>query len=192
MWFTLDNGTVTTTNEYISYTPGTNVSISQTVWDEVGNGTVTITFYASDDLGYVGSYSIDVRKDLAPPTFSVTDPLTDSTKAISDRNYVLSLGSGIVGVWYSIEDGENHYVTSVIGNFDKTDWEEAWNATPYGEYFTITFNAIDDLGNVASVEIRIYTDKPKPKIPFGNSFMIFGLVAIVAISILVKRKIGKK
>ena len=56
-WYNLENDTYITAN----HTGGS--FIDQEVWDEVGNGNVTINFYANDTMGNLGSNSIQVYKN---------------------------------------------------------------------------------------------------------------------------------
>jgi hypothetical protein len=55
-WYTLDSGT---TN--ITFT-GLTGTISQTIWDSISEGDVTIRFYVNDSAGYISFEEIEVIK----------------------------------------------------------------------------------------------------------------------------------
>ncbi|MHA2088477.1 MAG: hypothetical protein ACW972_09385, partial [Promethearchaeota archaeon] len=56
LWYTINSGGI---NYYIT----TNGSIKQDAWDALGNGTVTITFYARDIAWKLGSNSVIITKN---------------------------------------------------------------------------------------------------------------------------------
>ncbi|TKJ22614.1 MAG: hypothetical protein CEE42_12690 [Promethearchaeota archaeon Loki_b31] len=60
-WYTLDGG-------LHNYTfTGSTVTIDQSAWTALSEGSVTITFYANDTLGNLASESVNVVKSLPPP-----------------------------------------------------------------------------------------------------------------------------
>jgi hypothetical protein len=61
IWHTLDEGI---TNIIITSTTGT---IDQDKWDEVSPGVVTITFYANNSYGHIGSNFVQITKSAPQP-----------------------------------------------------------------------------------------------------------------------------
>ncbi|NVM34617.1 MAG: hypothetical protein HWN81_03415 [Candidatus Lokiarchaeota archaeon] len=56
MWYTLDGG-------LHNYTFTTNGTFEQAAWNDLDDGIVILGFYASDDLGHIGSVVISTIKD---------------------------------------------------------------------------------------------------------------------------------
>ncbi|MHA1109782.1 MAG: NosD domain-containing protein [Promethearchaeota archaeon] len=192
-WYRLSDDTIFTDNQTIA-TLGTNVTIDSGLWDQMADGTVTIWFYADDPCGYLGELNIEVKKDATGPQINVILPTNNSERLIDDRSFEYTVDGTQDTVWYSIEGGPNHIITS-NGLFDQNDWETAWNATASDEYFMIEFFANDTHGNIDSVVIYVSpttNESPDPKIPFGYTFLLVGLVAAVTIGIVVNKKITKK
>ena len=196
-WYSLWDGIILTNNYTFTYNQGIDTPLSQSVWNEVGNGTVTISFYANDTCGNENFLNITIKRDILAPMLSVLNPLNNSVLSITERtfNYTIQEGN-LDSMWYSIAGGQNHFFT-LNGTFDQFEWETVWNATAYDDVFVIIFYANDTLGNFISLDLRISPDKPapsngEPAIPFGNYFMIYGIIAIVTVVILKKRKINLK
>ncbi|MFX1402275.1 MAG: ABC transporter substrate-binding protein [Promethearchaeota archaeon] len=86
MWYTVDGGI---TNNTITSLAGT---IDQTVWNNLPYGVVTITFYANDTYGNVGSASVLVYKNapVAPPGIPGINPIF----------LIIMISIGIIGlIW---------------------------------------------------------------------------------------------
>ncbi|MFX1447171.1 MAG: nitrous oxide reductase family maturation protein NosD [Promethearchaeota archaeon] len=64
MWYTIDRG-------LNNYTFTENGTINQSMWDAMSDGTITITFYALDVAGNIGTAEITVSKNL-PEEFDPT------------------------------------------------------------------------------------------------------------------------
>jgi len=56
MWYTVDGGVT-------NYTFTENVTIDQSAWDALSDGTITLTFYASDIPGNIGSADVIITKN---------------------------------------------------------------------------------------------------------------------------------
>ena len=192
-WYRLSDDVGFTDNQTIA-TLGTNVTISSSLWDQMADGTITIWFYADNPCGYLGELNVEVTKDATGPQINVILPTNNSERLLADRSFEYTVDGTHDTVWYSIEGGPDHIITS-NGLFDQNDWETAWNATAFDEYFTIEFFANDTYGNIASVVIYVSptsNESPDPKIPFGYTFLLVGLVSVVTIGFIVNRKITKK
>ena len=68
-WYQLDNGTITTNN----YT--WTGFIAQSIWDQVGNGTVIIRFYANDTVGNLRTTEVITYKDILNPIILISYPI---------------------------------------------------------------------------------------------------------------------
>ena len=58
-WYDLDG-----VSTYVKFS-GLTGTINQTEWDKIGNGMVTITFYANNSLGSVGQAEVTIRKEVS-------------------------------------------------------------------------------------------------------------------------------
>jgi len=155
MWYTLDAGLT-------NFTLITNGTIDQIEWDAQTNGTVTITFYANDTLGNLGSNSIVIRKDvLSGPTILINTPASNSLFGYSppDYNIELTAINGLDKMWYTLDGGLTNLTFITNGTIDQIEWNAQLNGT-----VTITFNANDTLGNVASNSIVVRKDIEIPDI----------------------------
>ncbi|MFX1350445.1 MAG: DUF2341 domain-containing protein, partial [Promethearchaeota archaeon] len=70
MWYRLLNGTIITINTTFT----TNGTIDEARWAEMGNGTVTIQFFANDSNGNIGYSEVVVRKDIIFPAIVINSP----------------------------------------------------------------------------------------------------------------------
>ncbi|MBA7519506.1 hypothetical protein ES705_11585 [subsurface metagenome] len=66
-WYSLNGGA------NISFV-GSNGIIDQTAWNQLGNGTILIEFYANDTLGNLGFNSIIIKKDTISPDLMIIYP----------------------------------------------------------------------------------------------------------------------
>ncbi|MHA2307439.1 MAG: LamG-like jellyroll fold domain-containing protein, partial [Candidatus Hodarchaeales archaeon] len=153
-WYRLTNGTITTVNTTFSV----NGSISQSRWNEIGNGTVMIQFFANDSWGNVGFSEITVRKDIISPTVNVNTP--DNLNLFGNTpptfNVEIQDVNSVDSMWYTLNDGLNELFT-VNGTLSQTLWDECGNGS-----VSIKFYANDTLGNVGSSEVIVRKDIYNP------------------------------
>ncbi|MFX0002960.1 MAG: hypothetical protein ACFE9J_05700, partial [Candidatus Hermodarchaeota archaeon] len=158
-WYKLKNETITTLN----YTwTGT---LEQTVWDEIGNGTLTISFYANDTMSNFGFSEITVIKDLSAPIISTIEPenyAIFSYKAPDFRIYIS--GTDIYNCWYVlIGEPYKHFFTKTDGvtiiSINQTAWDEFGNGT-----VTIEFYVNDSVGNIGFTIIELRKDIYAPTV----------------------------
>ncbi|NVM34215.1 MAG: hypothetical protein HWN81_01385 [Candidatus Lokiarchaeota archaeon] len=67
MWYTLDGGSN-------NYTFTENGMINQTAWYGMDDSAITLTFYARDIPGYIGSAGVDIIKDTLAPVITINSP----------------------------------------------------------------------------------------------------------------------
>ncbi|MFX1349063.1 MAG: hypothetical protein ACFE92_10360, partial [Promethearchaeota archaeon] len=169
-WYYLDNGTLTSQNIPFAFLIDTTVS--ESIWDIFGNGTVTIVFYANDSAGNYDYDSVIVRKDIVQPHILINLPNSNDLFSYASPNYNVRISdiNGIDNSWYSLNDGANTDFTS-NGSINQILWENLDNGT-----ITIKFYANDSVGNVGYnwVIVRkdilapiINIDEPNPYDQFG-------------------------
>lgn len=166
IWYQLLGGSV---NYTIS---GKSGKINQGLWDELGNGTVTLRFYVNDSLGYGTFDEKIVRKDINQPQIVINTPASNNlydniapifNVEISDPNLDTS--------WYSLDGGLTNYIFTTNSSINQTLWE----STPDGQV-DIVFYANDTAENLIfdSVTVRKDTHAPVITITSPNSYDLFG------------------
>ncbi|MFX1281402.1 MAG: DUF2341 domain-containing protein [Promethearchaeota archaeon] len=155
-WYRLTNGTVTTVNTTFSV----NGSISQTRWDEIGNGTLSIQFFANDSWGNIGFSEIMVRKDIISPTINVNSPDNSNIFGATPPTFNVEIQdvNGVDSMWYTLNDGFYDLFT-VNGTISQTCWNECGNGS-----VSIKIYANDSLGNVGFSEVMVRKDIYNPTI----------------------------
>ena len=175
MWYTVNGGA----NNPIT----TNGSISQSIWDSLGNGTVTIRFYADDIYGTEGYSEVVVHKDILGPDIAINYP--EDGRVFKDiiPSYSITVEDGNLDtVWYTLNGGPEIIVARAtpIVSVSKPIDEEAWNALKEGPV-TIQFHANDTLGNPATPKGRVIH---KSVTNFWEEPWFSGLVIALVIVIL--------
>ena len=185
-WYQLE--AIISTNNY-SWT-GT---IDQSVWDQIGNGTVTIIFYANNTVGKEASNSVTVRKDIIAPVITINSPQNNSRYNSTAPVYMISISENNLDAYYYIisREGEEstRFITDLSGSVDQT----LWDILPAGIY-TLTVYANDTMGNLGSNSVTIVKESlsSSPGIPFGSFYLIVGVVSLGLLLASVKHKLKKK
>jgi parallel beta-helix repeat protein len=169
-WYILDNGTYFTTKKIFT----TNTSINQTIWNQIGNGTLRITFYGNDTRGNIGSASVNVTKDVIGPIINVLVPQPNTLfgQFVVFVINVTEFPSRFDDLVYSFDGGlENHSYSSTSGSGntltywcfgDQAAWD-AWDAFGNGTVPVWIF-ANDTLGNLNIVTFNLRKDIIVPNI----------------------------
>ena len=165
MWYTLDGG-------LHNYTfTGSTGTIDQTAWDALSDGTITLTFYASDIPRNIGSADVNIVKDATGPIIVVNSPSSGSEFGVSAPSFSITITDDhLDSVWYSLDGGLTTYTITTNATIDQT----AWAALPVGS-ITITFYANDTLGNEESEDVII----TKSITPDGGGFLIVIIISVV-------------
>jgi hypothetical protein len=159
MWYTLDNGI-------------TNMSISSLVelidqieWSKVGNGTVTIQFFANDSAGNIGSTQIEIIKDIVTPSITINTPSESDVFGLDAPTYSISIVEPHLDMLrYSLDGWSTYFnIISTTGSINQTEWDKFGS----GE-ITLRFFAIDLVGNNISVQVTIYKDISAPVITINS------------------------
>ncbi len=169
MWYTLDGGLH---NYTITEVTGT---IEQSAWEGLSDGTITLTFYASDIPGNTDSADVNIVKDATGPIIVVNSPSSGSEFGVSAPSFSITITDDhLDSVWYSLDGGLTTYAITTNATIDQT----AWAALSEGS-ITVTFYANDTLGNEASEDVNI-----TKSIPAGGPDMGVIITIIVVVSIV--------
>ncbi|MFX1375269.1 MAG: hypothetical protein ACFFA0_05610 [Promethearchaeota archaeon] len=183
-WYTLDGGI---TN--ITFT-GLTLTINETEWDKMSNGTVSIRFFANDSWGFEGFIDIILRKDAYVPDITLHSPLSNETFGKSPPEFNISIvEEDLVSTWYIIEGiAGNFYFTEFTGTIN----EDLWNVLPEGEII-ITFHAVDRAGNEGIESVMVLKSiSSRPAVIGYNFVFLFGILSVISLIISVRiRKYGK-
>ncbi|MHA2119747.1 MAG: hypothetical protein ACW990_00945, partial [Promethearchaeota archaeon] len=140
---------------------GLTGTISQTLWDEFGNGTLTIRFYANDTLNNIGFAEVTVRKNIFAPIITIVDPQVNDLFGIEAPNFTIYKdGVAINTTWYTLENGITNYTFSgLTGTINQT----AWDNYGLGD-ITLTFYINDSLGVMGFDSVIIKKDPDTPEV----------------------------
>ncbi len=182
-WYSLDGGAANIT--FI----GTTGTISQSEWDKIGNGTVTISFYATNLEGYTGLSEVVVRKDIIDPIITINSPNTGQELEYPPVFDITINVPNLDSTWYTLDGGTTNVTFT---GYDGIINEVVWNSTTNGPV-TIDFYARDDVGNIGTDYVIIVknTQQPEslPEIPGYNLIAIIGIVIIITTIIATKKRL---
>ncbi len=181
-WYTIDNGI---TNITFNSLTGT---INQTEWDKKSDyEEITLTFYANDTEGHIGSKNVIIWKDIIAPKITIHSPIANKKFGENAPNFNISIiEEDLLSSWYTIEGvSSNFNITESTGTIN----QDAWSGLPQGEIM-ITFYAQDRAGNIESESVDIIKSIPTEQaIPGYNGFLLLGILAVG--SILMIKKLRK-
>ncbi|MHA2197471.1 MAG: LamG-like jellyroll fold domain-containing protein [Promethearchaeota archaeon] len=153
MWYILSNGTFNT--EPTTFTNLTG-NINQTRWDELGNGSVTIRFYANDTRGNLNNSGVTVRKDNLLPYVDIAAPGYDGEQIGGDTISISGIANGTESIIESIYINDTRWGDgsqkpqidpsgSISGSFI---FNNNSNISP--GFYSVKINITDAAGNVNS------------------------------------------
>jgi predicted glutamine amidotransferase len=151
MWYTLNGG--------INIFFITNGTIDQTEWTALGDGSVTIIFYANNSAGNMNSDTVIVNKDATDPLVAITSPTGGEYFDATAPAYVVEISDGespIDSMWYTLNGGTNIFFTT-NGTIDQTEWTALSDGS-----ITIVFYANDSAGNLNSDTVIVNKDTGNP------------------------------
>ncbi|MFW9770787.1 MAG: hypothetical protein ACFFEO_01270 [Candidatus Thorarchaeota archaeon] len=150
--------------------------LEQNVWDEVGNGTISIIFYIKDAVGNFASVILIVRKDIIAPQILIQEPIASDLFGTLPPNVSVDIEDpNLSSVWYQLRNGTiNTMNYTWTGLIEQTTWNQVGNGSVY-----LTFYANDSLGNLGSKSVLIQKDIIGPKliINYPNPYDVFGITA---------------
>lgn len=163
-------------------------------WLAQGEGLVYVIFFANDSSGNLGSKFMVVNKDTILPDIVVNSPISGADFAISFPDFNLTVTDlNLEQLWYTIDSGAENIVSVSSGINIVSLSQTLWDSLTEGSH-TITFFANDSAGNVFNIGVIINKEPPSSgggAIPFGNFYLIFIGIAIIAL-ILIDKKIIRK
>ncbi|MFX0087994.1 MAG: hypothetical protein ACFFAU_20240, partial [Candidatus Hodarchaeota archaeon] len=159
IWYQLKNASITTLNyTWIGV-------IEQNVWDQVGNGTVTIFFYANDSMSNFNYAMISIIKDLNAPIINIMEPEEFAVIGKNSPDFKLYIsGVDIHQCWYVFTgDPFKHFFIKEDGitviNINQTKWDDFGNGT-----VTIEFYVNDSVNNIAFDIVELRKDIFAPEV----------------------------
>lgn len=172
--YTLDDGITNTTC-------GTSGQINPTLWNGLADDTYTLRFYANNSYGLIGTAEISIYKDTTDPIITINEPDPGDKFTTTIPVYNITITEiNLDSFWYSLDNGSTTIpITAYSGSIN----ENAWNALPNGQV-TITFYAIDTVGNLGYSSVIV--DKDSPTTPS----VILGPYTILILMILFAGIIG--
>ncbi len=154
--YSLDNGN--TVRLFLS-----NETIDQTMWSDIDNGTVTLTFYANDTAGNIAIDSITLRKDKESPSIVIEEPkINQIVGKVSPIFEISILEANLNKTWYCLYNNTNQWTENItftgdIGIINQTLWEALMEG-----HITIRFYANDSVGNIAYSDVIVIKDLTWP------------------------------
>jgi len=173
MWYTIDAG-------LNNYTFTANGTIDLTAWGMASEGYVTLTFFASDIPGNIGSAEIIIVKDFEAPVININSPTSGEYFGSNAPSFNVGITEDYIDtMWYTLDGGLNNYTFTDNGTINLS----AWNTMADGT-ITLQFYANDTLGHVGSAGVNIIKDtvapiitinSPSPGEIFGNNAPSFNV-----------------
>ncbi|MFX0021989.1 MAG: ABC transporter substrate-binding protein [Candidatus Hermodarchaeota archaeon] len=182
IWYTLDNGMTNTTC-------GSSGQINSTLWGALDDNVYTLSFYANNSKGLIGTAAVSIYKDTTDPIIVINDPNPDQRFIGTIPNFDITVTElHLNNMWYTMDNGiTNIPITTSSGTIDRDEWR----ALPTGNV-TITFFAYDDVGNIGFSSVTVV--KQPQGIPGPYAFLIL-MITTIGISGLIwrlKHKIIRK
>jgi hypothetical protein len=161
MWYTIDSGST-------NYTFTENGTIDEIAWDNEGNGTIIIRFYANDTLNNIEFQSVTVYQDSLSPIITIHDP---------EPGTLFGIPAPLINVInISVYDDHlqslEYHLDNGSGGFPYRDWtgfihQEEWDKIGNGSV-TLRFLAIDSVFNLAFTTITLRKNIFDPVIIIEN------------------------
>ncbi len=184
MWYTLDGG-------LHNYTfTGSIGTLEQSSWDIISDGSITLTFFASDKPGNIGSANVNIIKDTTGPIITITSPTSGADVGSNAPAFIITVTDDhLDSVWYSLDGGLTNYTITTNATIDQS----AWAALSEGS-ITITFYANDTVGNLSFEEVTITKEIPSGGLDPTTIIIIVvvsvvgGVTVIAGIYIFMKKR----
>ena len=158
-WYTVEAG-----GNKITFS-GTSGTIDYSAWNALPNGPVTLTFYANDSVGFIGSASVLIQKNVTAPILVVNSPENDEFFGTTAPTFDLTITElNLNSTWYSLDGGiTNITFSGDTGMIDQTKWDTLSSGS-----VSIYFYANDSssLEGFAAVTVNKDTDAPTSSILF--------------------------
>jgi hypothetical protein len=188
--YQLTNGTFST--DILAW----NKSIDQALWDQFGNGTITIYIYVNDIIGNNGIASLIVRKDIISPSIVIQSPSQYEEFGRDSPFFEIYVTDGNLDCcWYEIlgTDVEINF-TGPFGRINQVLWESVWDNTAMNDTITIRFYANDTMSNECFMDLHMIKQQPRSEIkfkfisnPLGFIFSTLALVTMLPVTFMLTK-----
>jgi parallel beta-helix repeat protein len=164
----------------------TEQQFSQSEWDNIGNGTVSIIFYVIDKADNINSDEVAVRKDAYIPDITIHLPIQDEVfKRTAPAFNISIVEEHFISAWYTIEGSVPYPISGYVGTIN----QDAWDSLPEGDVIII-FYVTDKAGNIGFKSVTVIKRIPAPPaIPGFNLFLLLSTISVVII--LLRKKVKK-
>jgi len=161
VWYRLNNGTIITESIIIHLSYG---DVEKYIWDQIGNGTLNIEFFANDTSGNLGYAEIHFRKDILAPSILINTPTLNDLFGFDAPSYNISILEGNLDkLWYRLNSDtvttDTITINILYGFVSQNLWEQIGNGTLIIQIF-----ANDTLGNLGYADVLIRKDIIVPEI----------------------------
>jgi hypothetical protein len=154
MWYSLDGGF---TNKFFI----TNSSINQTIWDNFGDGIITIRFYANNSIGTIGFSEVVVIKDIYAPVITINTPYNNSYCNKAPMINIAASDINLDKLWCKI--GSDTITLPNSADFELNS--SIWNSLLEG-FFQIFIYSNDTLGHLNdTIILMLCKDTISPSAP---------------------------
>jgi hypothetical protein len=164
-WYSLSNdGNKWSTNYEFIVNDGI---IDQSIWSNLGNGTIFIRFYANDSAGNIGFKEVIVNKDIYAPMIEISSPEFYEVFGYLTPNFtIIRNAPNINTTWYTLDNGITNYTyTGTYGTINQSAW---YNCEP--GTVKIIFYINDTLNNIGFDTIYLIKDIYIPNIDIVQPF----------------------
>ncbi|HDZ16843.1 hypothetical protein LCGC14_0707410 [marine sediment metagenome] len=191
----LEKGYSLNGGQNITFTSQTK--FDQTEWNNIGNGTVVIKFYAKDIIGNINFSEVIVRKDAYIPDMIINSPFENETFGSVPPFFNISIISeDVVLSWYRLSDASRVNSSPIyINETNSFIDQEYWIGLTEGE-ITITFYIQDRAGNIGIKSVvvikRVHSTPANEFSPALSAIIITSIVGGIGVSGAVLVKYRKK
>ena len=152
-WYSVNNGknnTITTLNG----------EIDTNEWDNCGNGTHFIKFFANDTNGNIGTSIVNILKDTYSPQITIYSPQSNNIFGSVSPFFNISIDEPhLQSIFYRLNGGLNYSISGTSGIINQVAWNACGNGT-----VIITFELWDLAGNSEIMDIDVKKDVIPPNI----------------------------
>jgi parallel beta-helix repeat protein len=183
MWYTIDGG-------LNNYTFTENGMIDQSAWGDKSDGTITLAFFARDIPENINSAEVSIIKDATAPIIVINSPIDGDEFGNQAPLFNITVTDDhLDSIWYSFDGGLTTYAITNNTLLNQT----VWTALSQGNV-TITFYAIDLLGNEASESVTVVKNVPSGLDPGVTITIVVvsvvgGVVVIAGVYIFMKKRV---
>ncbi len=203
-WITISDGIVKFTQELNFPSGDLEVEIAgyitNSTWNCLVDGSITVRFSANDSSGNLNWVEVVVIKDTTAPVVSILNLEPNDVFSYISPIFVLEVTElNLNSTYYKVNGSDKIYFTGIFGTVDQAIWDSLTNGS-----VSIQFFAIDEVGNLGTVEIKVFkqiTIEPSPPpvepddsidlaVPLGFALvpLSLGMVGVATVALIVSKK----